>query len=106
MLDKKVESVCLSAQELEVRNTMQNRLAQLLREEEAKWYQRAKIKNLLRGDSNTKYFQLVASGKHRKSRNFKLIDGNQTIAGDEDLKRLSLLITKVCLDHLMQLMLL
>lgn len=38
VLDKKAETVCLSAQELEVRNTMQNRLAQLVRKEEVKWY--------------------------------------------------------------------
>jgi hypothetical protein len=45
-------------------------LAQLLREEELKWYQRAKVNDLLEGDSNTKYFQLVASGKHRETRIF------------------------------------
>jgi hypothetical protein len=64
-----------------------NQLAKLLREEEVKWYQRAKTKNLLQGYSNTKYFQLVASGKHRKSRIFKLLDENQTIEGDEELKK-------------------
>jgi hypothetical protein len=36
----------------------------MLREEEIKWYQRAKTKGLLEGDSNTKYFNLVANGKH------------------------------------------
>jgi hypothetical protein len=30
--------------------------ARLLREEEIKWYQRAKVKELLEDDSNTKYF--------------------------------------------------
>jgi hypothetical protein len=38
----------------------------MLREEEIKWYQRAKVKELLEGDSNTKYFQLIANWKHRK----------------------------------------
>jgi hypothetical protein len=42
----------------------------MLREEEIKWYQRAKVKELLEGDFNTKYFQLIANGNHRKSRIF------------------------------------
>jgi hypothetical protein len=52
-LDKKTEVVLLSAQELDLKHCLQNRLAELLREEELKWYQRAKSKNLLQGDSNT-----------------------------------------------------
>jgi hypothetical protein len=43
----------------------QNCLCQLLREEEIKWYQRSKARNLLEGDSNTKYFHLLANGRHR-----------------------------------------
>jgi hypothetical protein len=42
----------------------------MLREEEIKWYQRAKVKELFEGDSNTKYFQLIANGNHRQSRIF------------------------------------
>jgi hypothetical protein len=34
-----------------------------LREEEIKWYERAKTKDLLEGDDNTQYFHLVANGK-------------------------------------------
>jgi hypothetical protein len=49
---------------------LNNRLAELLREEEIKWYQRAKVKELLEGDLNTKYFQLVVNDKYRKSVNF------------------------------------
>ena len=40
----------------------------MLREEEIKWYQPTKVKELLEGDSNTKYFQLIANEKHRKTR--------------------------------------
>ena len=39
-------------------------------EEELKWYQRAKVKNMLEGDANTKYFHLVANWKHRKNSYF------------------------------------
>jgi hypothetical protein len=59
----------------------------LLREEEIKWYQRAKVQDLLQGDSNTKYFQMVANGKFRKTRIFQLKDGNQVITGESELKQ-------------------
>jgi hypothetical protein len=49
---------------------IENRLAELLREEEIKWYQRAKSTHLLQGDANTRYFHLIASGRHRMSRIF------------------------------------
>ena len=41
-------------------------LIKLLREEELKFYQRAKATDVLLGDNNTKYFQMIANGKHRK----------------------------------------
>jgi hypothetical protein len=67
-LDKKAEHTPLQAEEISVKKCLNNRLAHLLREEEIKWYQRVKVKDLLEGDSNTKYFQLVANGKQRKTR--------------------------------------
>jgi len=66
---------------------LSERLADLLREEELKWYQRAKLKNLLEGDANTKFYHLVANGKHRKTRIFQLHDGEVIISGDEALKK-------------------
>jgi len=71
-LDKKAESIHLNEEEVNLKHVLNDRLADLLREEELKWYQRAKIRNLLEGDANTKYFHLVASGKHRKTRIFRL----------------------------------
>jgi hypothetical protein len=58
-----------------------------LREEEIKWFQRAKTKNLLQGDNNTKYFQLVANGKRCKTRIFHLEQGEGIIEGDENQKK-------------------
>jgi hypothetical protein len=69
-LDKKVEQTLLTPQEIDLKCCLNNRLAQLLREEEEKWYQRAKTQHILQGDMNTKYFQLLANGKHRKTRIF------------------------------------
>jgi hypothetical protein len=38
---------------------------------------------------NTKYFQLLTNGKHRKTRIFQLQDRDRTIEGDEPLKNTS-----------------
>jgi hypothetical protein len=86
-LDKKAEDSPLNADELDLKNYLNNRLAHMLREEEIKWYQCAKVKHHLEGDSNTKYFHLVANGKHRKSCIFQLQDGEHIIKGDEALKK-------------------
>jgi len=67
-LDKKAETSILSLQEVDLKQYLKNRLAEMLRHEEIKWYQQAKVKELLEGDSNTKYFQLIANEKHRKTR--------------------------------------
>jgi hypothetical protein len=64
---------------------LKNRLAELLREEDIKWYQWAKVKELLEGDSNTKYFQLIANGKYRKTRIFQLQDEDKIIEGEKEL---------------------
>jgi hypothetical protein len=85
-LDKKAEMTMLSPQELDVKHCLKISLMQLLREEEVKWYQRSKANNLLQGDSNTKYFYLVANGKRRKTRIFQLEDGDRIIKGNEPLK--------------------
>jgi len=87
VLDKKAEHSLLTSQEIDLKNFMSNRLATLLREEEVKWYQRAKTKGLLQGDANTKYFQLIANGKHRKTRIYKLYEGDHIIYGDDELKK-------------------
>jgi hypothetical protein len=55
-LDKKAEHTPLQVEETNIKQCLNNRLAQLLREEEIKWYQRAKVNDFLQGESNTKYF--------------------------------------------------
>jgi hypothetical protein len=49
---------------------VKERITQLLREEEIKWFQRAKTKHLLEGDNNTKFFHTVANGKRRKNKKY------------------------------------
>jgi hypothetical protein len=86
-LDKKAEVSVLSAQ-ADLKHCLHNRLCQLLRKEELKWYQRSKAKHLLEGDLNTKYFQLLANGRYRKSRIFQLQDGSRSIWGGVELKKI------------------
>jgi hypothetical protein len=62
-LDIKAKTQVLSFSELDLKYCLKEHLAQLLREEELKWYKRAKTTKLLYGDCNTKYFHLVANGK-------------------------------------------
>jgi hypothetical protein len=48
--------------------------------------QRSKAKHLLEGDSNTKYYHLLANGKHRKQMIFQLEQDGAIITGDKNLK--------------------
>jgi len=57
----------LNESERDLKHVLNERLAELLREEELKWYQRAKVKRILEGDANTKYYHLLANGRHRKT---------------------------------------
>ena len=61
-------------------------LAKLRRDEEAKWAQRAKVRHIQEGGNNTKYFHLIANGKHRKKRIFQLEQDEGTIVGQANLK--------------------
>ena len=71
-LDRRAETQTLSQQEVDLKQSLNERLAQLLREEEIRWFQRAKTNDLLKGDNNTRYFQMVANGRRRKTRIFQL----------------------------------
>jgi hypothetical protein len=64
----------------------QDQLVRLHREEEIKYSQRAKVTDVLLGDNNMKYFQMMANGKHRKKRIFSLDHENGKIKGQANLK--------------------
>jgi hypothetical protein len=85
-LDVEAESHDLTARERNELSQAQDQLVRLLREEEIKYYQRAKVTDVLLGDNNTKYFQMVANGKHRKKRIFSLDHENGKIEGQANLK--------------------
>lgn len=86
-LDKKAETSTLSDNEINFKHYLKERLVTLLREEEIKWYERAKVKTLLQGDDNTRFFHLVANGKHRKQHIFRLEQEEGVIVGDTELKK-------------------
>jgi hypothetical protein len=104
-LDKKAKTATLNEFELNLKHVLNERLTELLREEELKWYQRAKVKHLLEGDANTKYYHLLANGRHRKTRIFQLEDDSNIISGDAQLKEhitnyyKNLLISPIMLDE-------
>jgi hypothetical protein len=85
-LDLKAESVPLSLNEREELKKANESLSKLRREEESKWAQRAKVKHVQEGGNNTKYFHLIANGKHRKKKIFQLEQDEGTIVGEHNLK--------------------
>ena len=66
-LDIKAESTPLSVAERAAKKQADEYIARLRRDEEAKWAQRAKVKYIQEGGDNTRYFHLIANGKHRKN---------------------------------------
>jgi len=86
-LDKKAETTILTDNEINLKYYLKERLISLLREEEINWYERAKVKSLLQGGDNTRFFHLVANGKHRKQHIFILEQEDGVIVGDLELKK-------------------
>ena len=66
--------------------TARDDFIKLLREEELKYYQRAKVNDILLGDNNTRYFHMVANVKHHKKHIFSLEHEGGKIEGQHNLK--------------------
>ena len=84
-IDKNSETQGLSMEDYELRCSLQASLNHILKEEEIKWFQRAKERDLLEGDSNTRYFMIKASGRKRRNKIFRLFDEDMCIEGTENL---------------------
>jgi hypothetical protein len=76
----------LSEEEQEQLARAREDLSKLLREEEIKYYQRAKAKDIILRDNNTRYFQMIANGKHRKKLIRSLDHEGGKIEGQTNLK--------------------
>ena len=85
-LEAKADTNPLGHGERAVLNDASSRLASLRRDEEAKWAQRAKVKHVQEGGNNTKYFHMIANGKHRKKRIFQLEQEEGIVVRQENLK--------------------
>ena len=85
-LDTLAEARVLTDDERTQLEVARDGLIKLLREEELKFYQRAKVTDVLLGDSSTRYFQMVASGKHSKKRIFSLDNEGVKVEGQNNLK--------------------
>jgi hypothetical protein len=85
-LDLKAESQPLNEFERSSLRKANDDISKLRREEESKWAQRAKVKHIQEGGNNTKYFHLIANGKHRKKKIFQLEQDEGTIVGEDNLK--------------------
>jgi hypothetical protein len=66
-LDIRAETCPLDKSERDKLRDANDKLSKLRREEESKWAQRAKVRYIQEGGNNTKYFHLIANGKHRKN---------------------------------------
>jgi hypothetical protein len=82
-LDIKAESTPLSIFERKTLKDATDHLNKLRRDEETKWAQRPKVKHVHEEGNNTKYFHLIANGKHRKKKIFQLEQEEGTTMGEE-----------------------
>jgi hypothetical protein len=75
-----------SPQEIELKIQSNAHIADLLGEEELKWYQRSKAQFILERDSNTRYFHGIANGRHRKKCIHFVVQDEGLIEGHEQVK--------------------
>jgi ABC-type branched-subunit amino acid transport system ATPase component len=66
-LERKAETQLLSQHEWDLKQSISDRIAQLLRGEELKWFQRVKTTKILKGGNNTKYFSDVSKWKEKEN---------------------------------------
>jgi hypothetical protein len=89
-LNIKAESNPLSTYEKEALRDANERLNKLRRDEETKWAQWAKVKHHVQeGGNNTKYFHLIANGKHRE-KNISIRTRRSNYCGGRQFKGLLL----------------
>jgi hypothetical protein len=78
LFDVKAESHLLNQREMEYIHCLSAELTKLHREEELYW--------LTQGDNNTKYFHLLANGRHRKTQIIQLQQEEGIIVENDNLK--------------------
>jgi hypothetical protein len=86
LLDTRAETTPLNDDDRRILRKANDDLSKLRRDEETKWAQRAKVKHVQEGGNNTKYFHLIANGKHRIKKIFQLEQDEGTTVGQDNLK--------------------
>lgn len=86
-LDLLAETSGLSFSQSEHKKELELQYNRLLRQEELKWQQRSKEKDVMKGDNNTRYFHAKANGRRRKNIILSLEQEEGEIKGEEDLMR-------------------
>jgi mannosylglycoprotein endo-beta-mannosidase len=65
-LDDKADAVGIDEEEWALRYHLEDQLLELFRAEEEYWRQRGRVRWVLQGDANSKYFHALANGRRRK----------------------------------------
>jgi hypothetical protein len=86
LLDVKAESHLLNQREMEYKHCLSAELTKLHREEELYWLPWPKATKVTQGDNNTKYFHILANGRHKKTQITQLEQEEGIIVGDDNLK--------------------
>ena len=82
-LEFKAETTLLTNAEQAAKREADDKLSQLRRDEESKWAPGAKVKYIQEGGSNTRYFRIIANGKHREKKTLQLEQVEGTIVGQK-----------------------
>ena len=82
-LDRRCELTGLSVADYELRKDLQRSLNKILREEEIKWYQRSKERDLKEGNNITRYFMINSSDRKRKNKIFHFVQDGVIIQRDK-----------------------
>lgn len=85
-IDNMAEMRELNCDEWRNRYEVERKLEQIYIREEIFWRERGNNKWILKGDSNTKFFQLIANGRRRKSYIKELMEGENIISEQKDLE--------------------
>ena len=84
-IDRDSEIHGLSESSYVLKKNLEHSLNLIIKEEEIRWFQRAKEKELLEGDALTSYFIAKASGRKRRNKIISLRDEDLLIQGDQAL---------------------
>uniref|UniRef100_J3M899 Uncharacterized protein n=1 Tax=Oryza brachyantha TaxID=4533 RepID=J3M899_ORYBR len=84
-IDKLCEVNGMTYIQKEKRDQLEKQLKIMMREDEIKWFQRSKEKEIIEGDNNTKYYNAKANGSKRKDSIEYLEQEEGVIHGQENL---------------------